>query len=123
MLYILKSPGRQLNFYTRHFGGHCFSLLPVLLDINLAYNMNNNPKNNILASENIRQKRLKILVYFDGCICYHYQIFDDKYMHQNIPEFLVFFVRCIPTLRCYFLDYHLCYMFCNCQEEMVFNLA
>ena len=29
-------------------------------------------KNNILMSENIRQKRLKILEYFDACICHHY---------------------------------------------------
>ena len=36
------------------------------------YNMNNNPKNNILVSENIRQKRLTILEYFDAYICHHY---------------------------------------------------
>ena len=43
------------------------------------YNMNDNPKNNILLSENIRQRRLTILECF------------DKYMHRNIPELLVFF--------------------------------
>ena len=37
----------------------------------------------IIMSENIRQKRLKILEYFDA---YN----DDKYMHRNIPRFLVF---------------------------------
>ena len=35
--------------------------------------MNDNPKNNILLSENITQKRLKIMEYFDGYICHHYQ--------------------------------------------------
>ena len=25
---------------------------------------------------------------------------NDKYMHRNISEFLVFFVRYFPTLRC-----------------------
>ena len=35
--------------------------------------MNNNRKNNILLSENIRQKRLTILEYFDAYICHHYQ--------------------------------------------------
>ena len=35
--------------------------------------MNDNPKNNILLSENIRQKRLAILEYFDAYICHHYQ--------------------------------------------------
>ena len=71
--------------------------------------MNDNPKNNILLSENIRQKRLTILEYFDAYICHHYQprkwelknlkweLFfqvdnDDKYMHRNIPELLIFFV-------------------------------
>ena len=36
--------------------------------------MNDNPKNNILLSENIRQKRLTILEYFDAYICHHYQL-------------------------------------------------
>ena len=36
-------------------------------------NMNDNPKNNILMSENIRQKGLTILKYFDAYICHHYQ--------------------------------------------------
>ena len=36
-------------------------------------NKNDNPKINILMSENIRQKRLKILEYFDAFICHHYQ--------------------------------------------------
>ena len=55
--------------------------------------MKDNPKNNILLSENIRQKRLRILEYSDAYICHHYQPKnDDKCMHQNIPESLVFFV-------------------------------
>ena len=61
------------------------------------YNTNDNPKVYILMSGNIRQKRLKILEYFDAYICHHCQpksLFevdnDDKYMHRNIPEFLVF---------------------------------
>ena len=37
------------------------------------YNMNDNPKNNILMSENIKQKRLTILEYFDAYIYHHYQ--------------------------------------------------
>ena len=52
---------------------------PFLPDNCRTYNMNDNPKNNILLSENIRQRRLTILEYF------------DKYMHRNIPELLVFF--------------------------------
>ena len=35
--------------------------------------MNDNPKNNILMSENIRQKRLTIMEYFDPYICHHYK--------------------------------------------------
>ena len=35
--------------------------------------MNDNPKNNILMSENIRQKRLTILEYFSAYIYHHYQ--------------------------------------------------
>ena len=35
--------------------------------------MNNNPKNNIIMSENIRQKRLTIPKYFDAYIYHHYQ--------------------------------------------------
>ena len=35
--------------------------------------MNDNPKNNILMSEWIRQKRLAILEYFNAYICHHYQ--------------------------------------------------
>ena len=35
--------------------------------------MNDNPKNNILMLENIGQKRLAILEYFDAYICHLYQ--------------------------------------------------
>ena len=45
----------------------------VLNDNCNTYNANNNPKNEILLSENIRQKRLTILEYFDAYICHHYQ--------------------------------------------------
>ena len=53
--------------------------------------MNNNPRNNILMLDNIRQKRLTILEYFNApkrMIIDN----DDKYMHRNVPEFLVSFV-------------------------------
>ena len=42
--------------------------------------MNDNPKNNILMSENIKQKRLTILKYFGAYICHHYYKVgnDDK---------------------------------------------
>ena len=52
-------------------------------------------------SENIRQKQLTVLEYFDAYIyhhhhyqyIYHSRVYnDDKYMHRNIPELLVFFV-------------------------------
>ena len=60
--------------------------------------MNDNLKNDILMSENIRQI-LTILEYFNAYISYNYQPKngnDDKYMHQNILEFfclcfLIFF--------------------------------
>ena len=52
------------------------SFLP---DNSNTYNKNDNPKNNILTSENIRQKRLTILEYFD--ICHHY---PPKIMVKNI---------------------------------------
>ena len=35
--------------------------------------MNGNPKSNVLLSENIRQKRLRILEYFNAYICHRYQ--------------------------------------------------
>ena len=42
-------------------------LKPFLADNCNNYNMNNNPKNNILMSKNIREKKkLKILEYFDA---------------------------------------------------------
>ena len=37
-----------------------------------ADDMNDNQKNNILMSENIRQKRITILEYFDAYIRYHF---------------------------------------------------
>ena len=61
--------------------------------------MNDNPKNNILLSENIRQKRLRILEYFDAYICHHYQ--PNK----------------IPTIRCYFSDYRSYYTNCLCSRD------
>ena len=78
-----------------------------LLDNCRTYNINDNPKNNILKLENIRQKILTILEYFNAYICHHYQPKnnidnDGKYMHRNIPELFVFFVWYFPTLRCYF---------------------
>ena len=35
--------------------------------------MNDDPKNNILMCENIRQIRLTILEYFNTYICHHYK--------------------------------------------------
>ena len=45
------------------------------------HNMNNNRKNNILILENVRQKRLTIMEYFDAYICHHYRPkrFGSKY--------------------------------------------
>ena len=39
---------------------------PFLPDNCRTYNMNDNPKNNVLMSENLRQKILTILEYFDA---------------------------------------------------------
>ena len=50
--------------------------------------MNDNPKNNMLMSEKLRQNTLTILEYFDV----GNDDIDDKYMHRNIPELLAFFV-------------------------------
>ena len=50
-----------------------FMKKPFLPDNCGTYNMNDNLKNNILMSENIRQKRLTVLEYFDAYIYHHYQ--------------------------------------------------
>ena len=98
------------------------------LSLKFSYNMNENPKNNILLSENIRQKRLTILEYFDAYICHHYQ----HHYHfrlitmanicieifQNCESFFVWY---FPTIRCYFSDYRSYDMCYNCQEETVFE--
>ena len=47
--------------------------------------MNDNPKNNILLLENIRQKRLTILEYFDAYIYHHYQ-------PKNLPLFSLIYM-------------------------------
>ena len=65
--------------------------------------MNDNQKN-ILVSENVKQKRVKILEYFNAY---------DKYMHRNIPELLVFIAWHFPTQRCHFLDYCSYYIYTN----------
>ena len=68
--------------------------------------MNDNLKNNILITENIKQKRLTILDYFDAYICHHYQLKvdnDDKHMHRNTPELLVLFVWYFRVSRFHFL--------------------
>ena len=63
--------------------------------------MNDNPKNNILMSKNIRQKNI---------------------LHRNIPGLLAFFVI-FSDIKCYFSDYRsYSTVFCNCQEEMVFYM-
>ena len=46
------------------------SYLCFLLSLLHSYNMNDNPKNNILLLENTKQKRLTILEYFDAYICH-----------------------------------------------------
>ena len=56
-------------------------------------------------SENIRQKSLTIPEYFEA---YVYRQNHGKYMHRNIPESLIFFVRLFPILRLYFWGYRLC---------------
>ena len=48
------------------------SIIKTNIDL-MVFNMNNNPKNNIIMSENIRQKRLTIPEYFDAYIYHHYQ--------------------------------------------------
>ena len=80
--------------------------LPFLPDSCNTNNKNDNLNINIWMSENIRQKRLKILGYFDAYICHHYQpkisrlqIYDEKYMHQNIPRFLVFFCLIFSDIK------------------------
>ena len=71
--------------------GHRSSKKPFLSDNCTSCNMNDNPKNNILMSENIRQNRPTILEYFDAYICHHCQLEisfcvnnEDKYMHNPI---------------------------------------
>ena len=59
--------------------------------------MNNDPKNNILMLENIIQKRLTILAYFDAYLSPLSTILGDKYMHRNIPGLLVFFAWYFPA--------------------------
>ena len=48
------------------------------------FKMNDNPKNNILMSENIIQKRLTILEYLDAYICHHYEPKIRLIMMTNI---------------------------------------
>ena len=52
---------------------YVFIYIPFLPDNCRTYNVNDNPKNKILMSGNITQKRLTILKYFDAYICHHYQ--------------------------------------------------
>ena len=39
------------------------------------FNINGNPKGNILVSEKIKHKSLTILEYFDACICHDYHLY------------------------------------------------
>ena len=62
--------------------GHAFSKSQEIYDnrtthffLTIAEHVNNNPKNNILMPDNIRQKRLTILEYFYANNCHHYQPF------------------------------------------------
>ena len=63
---MAKIAGRMLKFKP---------IIKKAIVMNHTHNMNNNKKNNILMSQNIRFQ-------VDN---------DDKYMHRNIPEWLVFF--------------------------------
>ena len=63
---MIKIAGRMLKFKP---------IIKKLIVMNHTHNMNNNQKNNILMSQNIR-------FWVDN---------NDKYMHRNIPEWLVFF--------------------------------
>ena len=45
---------------------------------------------------------------------------DGKYMHQNIPELLVFFVWYFLTLRCYLLDYCSYYICTNDGDNVAY---
>ena len=46
---------------------------PFLSDNFRTYNMNDNPKNNVSMSQNIRREKPTIPQYFDASICHHYQ--------------------------------------------------
>ena len=63
---------KQLKLFGKE-SGNIFTQKPFFPDNCNTYNMNDNPKNKIFLSENIRQKRLTILEYFDAYICHHYQ--------------------------------------------------
>ena len=77
--------------------------------------MNDNPKNNILVLENIRQKRLTILEYFNAYICHQIMM-----TNINIPELLVFIIWHFPTLRCYIFNYHSYYICTNDQDNVAY---
>ena len=49
--------------------------------------------------------------------------YDDKYMHRNIQELLVFFYLIFSNIKMLISDYHLYYMFYKCLEKMVFERA
>ena len=74
------------------------------------YKTNANSKINILMSENIAQRRQKFSL----------EYFDDNIEHRIIPEnIFVFFVRYFQTWGCLSSDWHLFYMCCDCQDQMV----
>ena len=74
------------------------------------YKTNANSKINILMSENIAQRRQKFSL----------EYFDDNIKHRIIPEkIFVFFVRYFQTWGCLSSDWHLFYMCCDCQDQMV----
>ena len=51
----------------------CCDLKTIFPDNCNTYNMNDNPKNSVFLSENVRKKRLTILEYFDAYMCHHYE--------------------------------------------------
>ena len=71
--------------------------------------------------ENIRQKRLKILEYFDAYICHHEN--DDKYMHGHIPRFFVFFCLILSNIKLIFRLSNMYHKVCHAYMPIVFRLG
>ena len=72
LLQIIEAQCSGIYFFILSFKTICF--YSFFQEFAFPHNINDNPKNNILMPENIRQKRLGILKYFDAYICHHYQL-------------------------------------------------